>query len=341
MTYSKISKIFRIVVLVSVLLTPYISNAQTVKAGLDSNMVEFGNPVKFQISAFVTSGQKVAFPVFKDSKILPDLEVLSELKPDTFVNGKEVQFTHTYFITSFKDSVFMIPSLPVRVGKDTLYTDSLQVTFTLLQDIDSSFTAEIDTTKMIKIFDIKPVKEAPWTFEEFWARFGHTILIILFVVIITALLTYIYIRWKNNKPIIPISKPKEPADKVAFRELDKLKAEKIWQSGRSKEYYSRLTEILKTYISDRYSNSVMELTSDETLSTLKNYMEPKSESFQNLKFIFGVADFVKFAKLEPDPNDNINSLDCAFKFVESTKLVVNEPDKKDAAVTNLKTKEGE
>lgn len=310
-------------ILVFIFITSYGVKAQTVKATLDSNTVEFGNPVRLTVTANVTSGQKTYFPSFKNGKITDRLELIAELKPDTAVSQdrKQVTFTHTYLITSYKDTVLYVPALPVRIGGDTLYTDSLKLTFTLLQGVDSTFTAEIDTNKTMKVFDIVPVKNTPWTFEEFWARFSKLILILLIVAVLASIATYMYIRWKNNKPIIPVLKPKEPADKVALRELSKLKEEKLWQQGRTKEYYSVLTEILKRYVSDRYGNSVMEMTSDETLKALKNNLSEKDECYEGLKFIFGIADFVKFAKLEPLPDENDNSMSCALKFVEMTKKV--------------------
>ena len=297
------------------------AEAQTVRAVLDSNLVEFGNPVRLTVSASVTSGQKTYFPVFKNGKVSDLLELITELKPDTAVSQdrKTVTFTHTYLITSYKDTSLYVPQFKIRVGNDTLLTDSLKLTFTLLQGVDSTFTAAIDTTKTFKIFDVKDVKEAPWTFEEFWARFSKLILVILIVAVLASIGTYMYIRWKNNKPILPVLKPKEPADKVAIRELTALKEKKLWQKGETKEHYSRLTEILKRYISDRYDNSVMEMTSDETLTVLKDTLRGQDEEFEVMKYIFGVADFVKFAKLEPLPDENDSSMNYAFKFVEMTR----------------------
>ncbi len=317
-------KILKIVMVLTFLL-PLSIKAQTVKTQLDSNFVEFSNPVKYSISVTVKSGQKVYFPQFKNNKIGEYLEVLTTLKPDTHVTvQKEVTFTHSFLITSFKDSALYVPALPIRIDKDTVWTDSLKITFTLLQGIDSTFTAEIDTTKTLKVFDIKPVKETPWTFAEFWARYSRLILILLVVALIASIATYMYIRWKNNKPIIPILKPKEPAEKVAMRKLLELKDKKLCQQGLSKEFYTQLTEILKTYISDRYDQSVLESTSDETLKTLDGILDKKSQEYSFVKYILGVADFVKFAKLEPLQDENDNSMSYAIKFVEMTKKVVEE-----------------
>ncbi|MCR5453864.1 MAG: hypothetical protein K6F33_02605, partial [Bacteroidales bacterium] len=187
--------------------------------------------------------------------------------------------------------------------------------------IDSTFTSSIDTTRIIKIFDVKGIKDTPWTFEEFWARFGNIILVILLVALLASAITYVLVRRHRNKPIIPFIKPKEPADIVALRRLNQLKDKKLCEQDKHKEYYSVLTEIIKTYISERYGESVMESTSAETLVTLRKYTGKNSEAYKELASIFDVADYVKFAKMQPLPDENARSLTYAFDIVETTKPI--------------------
>ncbi len=298
-------------------------NAQSVSvsAFADSNFVEFGNPVKYSVSASVKGGQKVEFPILK-GEIVPGLEVIGGPLIDTvFHPNLTMDVNCNYSITSFKDSTFTIPQMPVLVDGQMLRTDSVSITFTLLQHIDSTFYAPIDTTKALKIFDIAEVKNTPFTFEEFWHRFGHIIIIVLISMLVAAAITYFIIRKIKNKPIIPIAKPKEPAHITAYRLLDKLKDSKLWQQGRVKDFYSVLTEILKNYITDRYNCSVIENTSEETLDELKQFISPKDENYKNFKTLLDTADFVKFAKFEPRPDENDFALSVAYQFVDSTKLI--------------------
>lgn len=300
----------------------YAQQAQ-VKAALDTNIVEFGSPARLTIGARVRSGQTVVPPSFRNNQIMPTLEVLYEEKTDTLkYDSGEVTYVFHYQITSFEDSLYMLPSFAVLVDGDTLKTTPLPIRFISLQDVDSSFLAKIDTTQTVQIFDVKDLKETPLTFAEFWARFGNYILIGLIAALVAALITYIVIRKMRNKPIIPISKPKEPAEKVAFRRLAQLKDKKLCEQEKTKEYYSELTEILKTYISDRYGTSVLESTSAETLEVLKKEVGKKSDAYSSMEFIFDIADFVKFAKMQPLPDENAKSMDLAYGFVESTKPVV-------------------
>gem|GEM_PF-5850926 len=103
--------------------------------------------------------------------------------------------------------------------------------------------------------------------------------------------------------------------------LDKLKDSKLWQQGRVKDFYSVLTEILKNYITDRYNCSVIENTSEETLDELKQFISPKDENYKNFKTLLDTADFVKFAKFEPRPDENDFALSVAYQFVDNTKLI--------------------
>ncbi|MBR4216098.1 MAG: hypothetical protein IKR94_12375 [Bacteroidales bacterium] len=313
-------------IITALLLTVVITNCVSAqnpvaKAYTDSNFVEFGCPAKYSISVKVKGGQKVEFPVFQND-IVTDLEVVNGPILDTIYNPDlTIDITNSYLITSFKDSTFTIPQMPVLVDGQMLRTDSVSITFTLLQNIDSTFYASIDTTKTLKIFDIVEVKNTPFTFEEFWHRFGHIIIIVLISMLVAAAITYFIIRKIKNKPIIPIAKPKEPAHITAYRLLDKLKDSKLWQQGRVKDFYSVLTEILKNYITDRYNCSVIENTSEETLDELKQFISPKDENYKNFKTLLDTADFVKFAKFEPRPDENDFALSVAYQFVDNTKLI--------------------
>ena len=112
-----------------------------------------------------------------------------------------------------------------------------------------------------------------------------------------------------------------PAHVRAISELDKLKAEKIWLQGREKEFYSKLTDILRTYIFEREGINAMEMTSGEILNEIRKITEVESV-YENLKQILSTSDLVKFAKYKPYPDENDLSLVNAYFFVNQTR----EPD---------------
>lgn len=321
------------------MILPASAVAQNYKAELDSNVIELASQARLTITAKTSVGRKVTPPTFKDNQIVPTLEVVAALKPDTLVGTQQdVAYRFHYLITSFEDSTYTIPPIGFMIDKDSVFTNSLEVQFTLLQGIDSTFTADIDTTQIIKVFDIKEIKDTPWTFSEFWARFGNIILVLLLVALIASAVTYVIIRHIHNKPIIPFSKPKEPAETVAIRRLNQLKDKRLCEQDKNKEYYSELTEIIKTYISDRYGDSVMESTSAETLVILGRHAGKHSDAVNALASIFDVADYVKFAKMQPLPDENARCMNYAFEIVETTKPIPQpDPTAAPDAAQTLKT----
>ena len=78
-------------------------------------------------------------------------------------------------------------------------------------------------------------------------------LVYLFLICVVA---YVIKRMRNRQSILPFKKPepKLPPHEQAIKELDEIKQQKLWQQGRSKEYYTLITDTLRRYIVDRFGN---------------------------------------------------------------------------------------
>ena len=114
--------------------------------------------------------------------------------------------------------------------------------------------------------------------------------------------------------------PKLPAHVVANKALVELNNRKLWQNGKFKQYYTALTSIIRVYISDRWGISALELTTDETIEALHD-IEMPLDSRMALVAMLRTADMVKFAKAEPEAEENEENYIRAYYFVENTKLV--------------------
>ena len=105
-----------------------------------------------------------------------------------------------------------------------------------------------------------------------------------------------------------------------MRELDRIKDEKLWQQGKTKQYYSEVTETLRTYIENRFGIPAMEQTSDETLESFRFRRDLlREKTLENLRQILKMADLVKFAKYKPLPDDDNLTLVNSYFFVNETK----------------------
>ena len=185
---------------------------------------------------------------------------------------------------------------------DTMYTNPLAVNIILV---------EVDTSLAIK--PIKGPVQAPITLSEMmpWILGG-----LLLVAIAVAILFYL----RRRKPEAPTvrPKPREPAHVIALRELDRLKTEKLWQSGDIKGYHSRLTDIVRAYLEHQYNIPAQEQTSDEILGAIVHSGLDRQLPFENLERMLRLADLVKFAKGKPKPDENAEAIDKAYDFVQQT-----------------------
>lgn len=294
-----------------------IANAQRIKATarLDSTNILLGDQIKLFLEIDHPKNVDVVFPQVPDSLNQGLIEVLSRNPIDTFeLDNEEFQKQiQSFTITSFDSGSYRISPMWFKINVDGII-DSVPTNGVSL----FVHTMQIDTTKGPT--DIKMPYEAPLTLKEVTPY----ILGVILIGAIIFLILYSIKRKKNNKPIFARpQKPKEPAHIVAIRELDRIKTEKIWQKGKSKQYYSELTEALRVYIEDRFEIPAMEQTSDETIeSFLANRNLLSDKLFTNLSQTLRLADLVKFAKYKPLPDDDNLSLSNAYFFVNETKKEV-------------------
>lgn len=144
--------------------------------------------------------------------------------------------------------------------------------------------------------------------------------IFVLVLALAAVGYYLYQRHKNGKPMLKSQKKEIPPFDEAIEALNSLKAAKLWQNGQEKEYFTRLTDILRRYIDRRFGINAVEMTSSQIIDTLRRNEETKAVNEQ-LKLILEVADFVKFANMRPLPDDSEAAWNRAQYFVNETKPV--------------------
>jgi hypothetical protein len=307
-------KIYAMVMLLMLLAAGKNAIAQvTLNVKLDTNVMWIGDQTKFTMEASYPKDVDVVFPVFSDT-IIEKLEILAVGKPDTVIVDDVIKLIHTYTVTSFDSGWYEIPPLdfgikwPNSEGLDT--ASSNPVYFGIM-------TMPLDTANADAITDIKAPLGAPISFKEIAPYLGG----LLAYLLVFFLAYVIYKRYFKKEPIfVKKEKPKEPAHLIAFRSLESLKAEKLWQSGNNKAYQSGLTDIVRTYIENRYFIPAMEQTTDEIRKALMELSEVEQGLKSELFEVLSRADFVKFAKATTTPDENEKSIEFVYRFVEKTKF---------------------
>ena len=107
-----------------------------------------------------------------------------------------------------------------------------------------------------------------------------------------------------------------PYDK-AVGDLKRLREEKMWQSGKVKEYFSSLTDIAREYIEGQFGVNAVEMTTDDILNEIKP-LHFKKETYDKLKDTMEVADLVKFAKYSASTLESDTALTSMTEFVNES-----------------------
>lgn len=279
-----------------------------VTAKLDSTTLFLGDQTDLHLQVTQQAGEIVQMPVYGE-ELVPGVEIVERTIVDTTqLEDGRVQIDQYLTLTSFKDSLFYIEPLPFVVNGDTIYSEGLSLNVIQPFEVDSANS----------ITPIKDIYRAP----VWWWGIIRWVLLGLLLAGLAVGGYYAWRKWgyllgkKEDEPVSP--ELLRPAEEVALEKLDRIKQEKIWQEGRLKDYHTDLTDVVREYISRRFEVSSSEKTSDETLRAMKPILKEQRELFMSLSKMLQLADLVKFAKWTATPEENEQSLQQAYTFVNET-----------------------
>ncbi len=291
--------------------------AQTVhlSAELDTMTIVIGDQVGLTVTAIFPETSGAALRQLPDT-LTADIEVVKTLRADTAISNGLRTLEHRYLVTSFDTGLHYVPPIKMLFLPDGTEVE----TQPLVLNVVNPFEIEVDEESGIaRICDIKAAHDAPFLLSElleYWPWFVAAL--VLIGAVVGAIMLHRYYEMKRQG--ISTHKPKktEPCDAVAMRELLRIKDEKLWQHGRTKEFYSELTDALRIYVGERYGMNAMESTTDEIIENIFQHLEGDINNKNRLQDILVLADYVKFAKFEPLPDENDTSIKKAIEFVKST-----------------------
>ncbi len=276
--------------------------AQKVDARFDTTAIRLGEQFQLSLYAKSESGDKITFPELNDT-IITEIEILDVSEVDTNTTDSGKYLTQSYKLTSFDSGYYAIPPFKFVINNDTQETRALLIH---VKDVP------VDTTQAIK--DIKTIEEAPPAPSSLlW------LWITLAILALAGALYYFLSKRKKEVVVNQKPEPQIPAHILALKALDALKEKKLWQSDKFKEYHSELTDIIRTYIENRFGIPALEQTSDEVLMSISRSGLVDSTLNEKLKQTLKLADMAKFAKAKPIASENELSLANAYEFVNQTK----------------------
>ena len=273
---------------------------------VDTTKIRIGEQLNYNIELITDTLNLIQF---EKNPFFSSFEIIDEKELETIRLKSKYKLRKQYSLIQFDSGSFIIPRQKVIIDNNIKFSDSISIYVS---------NVEVDTLKQ-KLYDIKPMAYVKKSYDRLIKRILFVSIIIL--IIIGILYTYFYKKRRKkliDKEILPFDR--------AINELKLLEEEKPKLQTEFKNFYSKLTEIVRRYIEEEVKLDALESTSQELIAKLENLIDKGSldlekETVKNLKKVLENADLVKFAKSTPETNVATN--DC--KLVE---------------VVVLKTKEG-
>ncbi len=243
-----------------------------------------------------------------------DLVQVEEAPVDTLLReGRRMKLRKRYRMAVFEEGHHDFGTAEVFYA-DKNIVDTLRSENDLTLDVA---TFQIDSTSQ-SIYDLKPQRTLPFRLGEIRGYLLWGLLAAIGLALLAAgVLCWLRRRGSTLGGLFAAA-PALPPHVEAIRALEELHNRKLWQNNRHKQYYSGLTDILRTYIARRWEIGAMEMTSDEIIAAMRS-IELPDKARADLTAILRDADLVKFAKATPDAGQNEADYLKAYYFVEETK----------------------
>ncbi len=280
-----------------------------VGADLDTTRIRIGEQVRLrlQISYAPESVSKIQWPAVGDT-LNAHLEVVSDTGVDTIKNAASGldQQVRTLTITSFDTGFWAVPPFRFLVNYQPLETAAQ------LLEVRS---VVLDSAMVVR--DIKDIHTLPFSVGYWLKKHSKWVAIGLGILALIAAVFYFVKKRVRNKVPKAIEAPERPLVERVLSALDKLEKERVWQQGDHKGYQSRVTDLLRGYIEERYQVPAMESTTEELMNELR--VSPlNTDQRGQLENMLRAADMVKFAKALPSPQENEQMMVGATRFVRDT-----------------------
>ncbi|QWX83433.1 hypothetical protein H0I23_13355 [Cellulophaga sp. HaHaR_3_176] len=287
-------------------------NKPQVKSAVDINDIKIGEQISFNVNVVVDSTDFVVFP---EGQTFAPLEMVESFVTDTIHESAKITLIKKYALTQFDSGSYTLPQQRIIINEKPFLTDSVQINVN---------TVPVDTIAQ-QLYDIKDIINVekntilPWK----WI-----LGIALGILIITGLLYWFV--WRKKKLTEDEKIALLPPYDRAMIELKKLENSKYLIQDEYKQYYSELTDIVRSYLEEDVHISALESTTDQLIEKLEmlkdaGNLKLDNDTINQFKQILQTSDLVKFAKSKPDTSVAEQDRKAIENIVTKTKDAIPPP----------------
>lgn len=218
-------------------------------------------------------------------------EIVDPFKDTIIASGNSKKWKGEYAVTAWDSGLFVIPGPTILINDSSFRFKDISIKCRLVPK---------DTT--IDIYEIREnyavIPDKPFSFVEFISDNSWW-----FMLIIVGVLVFLILKRRQRRRREE-EKYEEPARAMSLKErtimaIDALEKEELWTKDKLKEHFIELSFILRSYLTSRYSISLLDKTTYET-KLLLTRQGLNNETVDVIARILSQSDMVKFAKSKPE-----------------------------------------
>jgi hypothetical protein len=280
----------------------------TVHVRADKTRMTIAETVLLELEATIEPDYEVQMP--KVDAVLENFGIVDwDNLGDKLDPNNNIVSTCRYRLEPFLSGTYPIPAFTFEFH-DVNSPEEKKYELTT-EPIDIEVTSLLGEQRAeLKINDIEGVVQMPKKTSFWW------LWILTAALPVAAVGSWFYLRRKRVEKLIRIFKP---AHELAYERLRALVKEDLVGAGRIKEFYERISNILRHYIEHRFSLRAPERTTEEFLLELANTNVLAEPDKENLGEFLKHCDLVKFAKHSPTNEQIQKTFDLVKDFIEKTK----------------------
>lgn len=290
---------------------------------VDKSTLTIAQTLLLELEATTHEGYEVKMP--KIDALLKDFGIVDwDNLGDKLDQSDNVVRTYRYRLEPFLSGEYELPALTfefydvndpnARIHK--LVTEPIAIEVTSLLGEDRA--------KLV-IEDIDEVVEMPKKASLWW------VWLLVGVGVAAVVAAWLMLRRKRLAKLIRIF---EPAHEIAYARLRALVAEDLIAAGKIKEFYERISGILRHYIEHRFELRAPERTTEEFLAELQHTNALSESDKAGLGEFLTHCDLVKFAKHAPTTEQIQQTFNLVKEFIIKTKSDEHKIDVTDETETN-------
>ena len=280
----------------------------TVHVRVDKAKITIADTFLLELEAASGPGFEVRMP--KVDKVLENFGIVDlEDFGNKLDENNNVVSRYRYKLEPFLSGSFKIPAFTFEFY-DVNSPDNKKYEITT-EPIDIEVASLLGEQRAeLKIADIEGVVDMPAKPSYWW------VWVLCAAGIIAAAGFWVHLRRKRIKELVRIFKP---AHEIAYERLRALVREDLVKAGKIKEFYERLSDILRHYIEHRFNLRAPERTTEEFLAELPSAGVLAQSEQERLGEFLRHCDLVKFAKYAPTAEQIQKTFDLVKDFIETTK----------------------